>query len=83
MATLNDMSESEFRKLAIDSVVEWWNQNNDLVDEFGDISADDVYYYLEMQGYRQLQGTVKRFIRWRRYVAGRSITGRRRPEKGE
>jgi len=43
MATLNGMSESEFRKLAIDSVVEWWNENNDLVEEFGDISADDVY----------------------------------------
>lgn len=43
MADLNGMSENMFRQLAINSVMKYWNSNEDLVSAYGRISNIDIY----------------------------------------
>ena len=43
MADLNGMTETMFRQLAINSVVKYWNNDEDLVSEYGRITNTDIY----------------------------------------
>ena len=43
MADLNGMSESMFRQLAINSVMKYWNSDEDLVSAYGRITNNDIY----------------------------------------
>ena len=43
MADLNGMSESMFRQLAINSVMKYWNSNEDLVSAYGRVTNTDIY----------------------------------------
>lgn len=44
MANLyGDITESQFSKMAIASIVDWWNTQFDLVEQFGHITTDKVY----------------------------------------
>jgi len=43
MADLNGMSEAMFRQLAINSVINYWNTNDELTKVYGSIGITDVY----------------------------------------
>ena len=43
MADLYGMDEALFRAMAVSSVVKYWNSNEDLIKQYGQISHEDVY----------------------------------------